>query len=105
MLIIYIDYLIDLFDNYFNTITFKITKAADCRFITRQGLSKSLRELENELGVTLFGRGWHGVELTEYGKVFEKAARTWTSQHDYILETIKTMKAKSGSRPLCYVCL
>ena len=75
-----------------------ITKAADRCFITRQGLSKSLQELENELGVTLFERSRQGIELTEYGKVLERAARTWTSQHDYILETIKAMKEKSGSR-------
>jgi DNA-binding transcriptional LysR family regulator len=75
-----------------------ITRAADRRFITRQGLSKSLRELEDELGVTLFERNRNGVELTEYGKVLEKAARAWTTQHDYILETIKAMKEKSGSR-------
>lgn len=75
-----------------------ITRAADRRFITRQGLSKSLRELEDELGVTLFERNRNGVELTEYGKVLEKAARAWTGQHDYILETIKAMKEKSGSR-------
>lgn len=75
-----------------------ITRAADRRFITRQGLSKSLRELEDELGVTLFERGRNGVELTEYGQVLEKAARAWTGQHDYILETIKAMKEKSGSR-------
>jgi DNA-binding transcriptional LysR family regulator len=75
-----------------------ITRAADRRFITRQGLSKSLRELEDELGVTLFERNRNGVELTEYGRILEKAARAWTTQHDYILETIKAMKEKSGSR-------
>jgi len=76
----------------------RITRAADRRFITRQGLSKSLRELEEELGVTLFERSRNGTELTEYGIVLDKAARTWTNQHDYILETIKTMKGKSASR-------
>ncbi|MDR0562867.1 MAG: LysR family transcriptional regulator [Spirochaetaceae bacterium] len=75
-----------------------ITRAAERRFITRQGLSKSLRELEDELGVPLFERNRNGVELTEYGRVLEKAARAWTTQHDYILETLKAMKEKSGSR-------
>jgi DNA-binding transcriptional LysR family regulator len=75
-----------------------ITKASERRFITRQGLSKSLRELENELGVPLFERSRNGVELTEYGRVLEKAARAWTTQHDYIMETIKAIKEKSGSR-------
>jgi DNA-binding transcriptional LysR family regulator len=75
-----------------------ITRAADRRFITRQGLSKSIRELEYELGVTLFERSRNGVEPTEYGRVLEKAARAWTNQHDYIMETIKSMKEKSGYR-------
>jgi DNA-binding transcriptional LysR family regulator len=73
-----------------------ITRASERCFITRQGLSKSLRELEEELDVPLFERNRKGVELTEYGKVLEKAARAWTTQHDYILETIKAMKEKSG---------
>jgi DNA-binding transcriptional LysR family regulator len=77
-----------------------ITRAAERRFITRQGLSKSLRELEDELGVLLFERNRKGVDLTEYGRVLEKAARAWTIQHDYILETIKTIKEKNGSRLL-----
>jgi DNA-binding transcriptional LysR family regulator len=77
-----------------------IIRASERRFITRQGLSKSLRELENELEVSLFERNRDGVTLTEYGKVLEKAARALTAQHDYILETIKNMKGKSSSRLL-----
>ena len=75
-----------------------ITKAAGRRSITRQGLSKSLRELEEELGVPLFARNRKGIALTEYGRVLERAAKTLAGQHDYILETIKTMKEKSSSR-------
>jgi DNA-binding transcriptional LysR family regulator len=75
-----------------------LTKAADRRFITRQGLSKSLRELEDEMGVPLFERSRKGVELTAYGRVLEKAARAWIGQHDYIIETIKAMKEESNSR-------
>ena len=52
-----------------------ITKAADRRIITRQGLSKSIRDLEEELGVKLFERDKNRVELTEYGTVLEKAAK------------------------------
>ena len=75
-----------------------ITRAAKRRIITRQGLSKSLRELENEIGAKLFERSRNGITLTEYGKVLEKAARILTRQHNYVLDTIKTMKEKSGSR-------
>jgi len=75
-----------------------ITKAAERRFITRQGLSKSLRELEEELEVKLFERSQDGVELTEYGKILEAAARDLIKNHDYILETIRGMKEMSDSR-------
>ena len=75
-----------------------ITKAADRRFITRQGLSRSLRQLEEELGVKLFKRCRNGVELTEYGLVLERAAKVWIKQHDDILATIKNMKDKDSFR-------
>lgn len=78
----------------------RISRAAEARSITRQGLSKSLRELEDELGVSLFKRSRKGIELTEYGRVLERAARTLTNQHDYVLDTIKTMKEKGSSRLL-----
>jgi DNA-binding transcriptional LysR family regulator len=75
------------------------TRAAKKRFITQQGLSWSVRELEKELGAPLFDRGLHkNVLLTEYGAALERAARAYTNQHDYILETIRTMKEKSKSR-------
>jgi DNA-binding transcriptional LysR family regulator len=74
-----------------------ITRAAERRGITRQGLSKSIRDLEEELEVPLFERGRKGVELTEYGRIMEKAAKSWTGQHDYIRETIRAIKEKSGS--------
>jgi len=77
-----------------------ITRAADRRFVTRQGLSKSIRDLEEELGVKLFERDKNRVELTEYGIVLEKAAKVWAEQHDYILETIKSMKEKNNFRLL-----
>ena len=77
-----------------------ITRAADRRFVTRQGLSKSIRDLEEELGVKLFERDKNRVELTEYGIVLEKVAKVWAEQHDYILETIKSMKEKNNFRLL-----
>lgn len=71
-----------------------ITNASKRRFITQQGLSKSIKDLEDELEVLLFERTRHGIELTEFGHVLETAARTYTNQHDYIIETIKDMKNK-----------
>jgi DNA-binding transcriptional LysR family regulator len=73
-----------------------ITRAAERRFITQQGLSRSIRDLEDELGAPLFDRSRRGVELTEFGQILEKAARSWINQHDYIIETIRAAKEKSA---------
>jgi DNA-binding transcriptional LysR family regulator len=75
------------------------TRAAERRHITQQGLSWSLAELEKELGAPLFDRSRRkALVLTEYGAVLEQAARAYTNQHDYIMETIKSMKEKSANR-------
>ena len=42
-------------------------KAAKKTYVSQQALSKSVLSLEQELGVPLFERLPHGVELTEYG--------------------------------------
>jgi len=44
------------------------TKASKALFITQQGLSKSILNLETELGLPLFNRYVKGVVPTEYGK-------------------------------------
>jgi DNA-binding transcriptional LysR family regulator len=72
------------------------SRAAERRFISQQGLSKSILELEAEIGAPLFDRSHRGARLTEYGRVLESAARAYTNQHDYILETLASMKAKSN---------
>jgi DNA-binding transcriptional LysR family regulator len=71
------------------------TKASRRRFITQQGISKSIKELERELNVPLFFRTRQGVMLTEFGSALEKAARPYINQYDYILDTIKQLKDKS----------
>lgn len=48
--------------------TGNITKAAQNLYLTRQGLSLSMRELEKGLGVRLFARNKRGVELTDAGR-------------------------------------
>jgi LysR family transcriptional activator of glutamate synthase operon len=46
------------------------THAADNMFISQSSLSKQIKAIENELGVTLFSRDTHRIELTEAGKIF-----------------------------------
>lgn len=45
-----------------------ISKAAQYGFTSQPGVSKSIKKLEEELGVQLFYRNLNGVELTDKGK-------------------------------------
>jgi DNA-binding transcriptional LysR family regulator len=56
-----------------------MTVSASKLYITQQALSKSIRRLEDELGVRLFVRESKGLRMTEYGKYFRKAVRNSVS--------------------------
>ncbi|MEH6939360.1 LysR family transcriptional regulator [Bacillus sp. JJ664] len=51
-----------------------ITKAAEKLLITSSGLSQSISQLENELGITIFNRSRKGTLLTEEGKILTNRA-------------------------------
>ena len=51
-----------------------MSKAAQQLYITPQGLSKSIKSLEEEVGVVLFMRTARGIKLTERGRIFLKKA-------------------------------
>lgn len=62
---------------YFLTIAQEgsFTKAAECLHMTQPPLSRQMRDLESELGVTLFDRGGKGITLTEEGARFKERAQ------------------------------
>lgn len=47
-----------------------ISQAADMLYISQPAVSKSIKKLENIIGITLFSRNSRGVKLTEEGKIF-----------------------------------
>lgn len=55
--------------------TGSISKAAENLFMGQPNLSKAIKELENETGITIFIRTPKGVVPTEQGKEFLKKAR------------------------------
>lgn len=62
--------------NYFLTVAKEgnITRAADILHITQPTLSRQLKDLETELGVTLFYRGNRQISLTDAGQLFQQRA-------------------------------
>ncbi|MFD2638779.1 LysR family transcriptional regulator [Piscibacillus salipiscarius] len=74
---------------YFHTIAIEgqITKAAKKLHIQQPPLSKSLKDLENELGVTLFDRQSRKLVLTEAGEVlFRKVEAIFSHMDDAVTE-------------------
>jgi DNA-binding transcriptional LysR family regulator len=51
------------------------TRAANVLHVSQQGLSRSISELEEQLGVTLLARTTRSVALTEAGEAFLRGAR------------------------------
>lgn len=60
--------------------TGSITKAAGNLFMGQPNLSKSVRELENELGIKIFRRTTKGVEPTSEGREFIEKAKSVLAQ-------------------------
>jgi DNA-binding transcriptional LysR family regulator len=70
-------------------------RAATRLFLSQQALSKRIARLEDELGVQLFVRGKHAVELTEAGHRFLPPARQFLAEGDRAVAV-----ARHTSRPL-----
>jgi len=76
-----------------------LNKAAEVLYIAQPSLTTAVRELENELGITLFHRSGRGVSLTNDGAEFIPYAQDAVSQFDRVLEKYGkggTVKKKFG---------
>ncbi|WP_028509233.1 LysR family transcriptional regulator [Ruminococcus sp. NK3A76] len=72
--------------------TGSITMAAQRLFIAQPSLSKSVAELEKEMGITIFARSNRGVYLTEEGSRFLSYARQ-------IIEQTQLLESEYKSAP------
>lgn len=73
------------------------TKASKALFITQQGLSKSILNLEAELGLPLFNRYVKGVVPTEYGKrLYEHFKKTNSDLKRIYKEVEQIRNASAG---------
>jgi len=71
------------------------TKAAQKLFISTPALTKQIRLLEEELGLTLFTRSTHNVELTEEGLLCRNQFSSVKAHYD---EALKVVKEAANSR-------
>ena len=69
-----------------------LSKAAKALFITPQGLSRVLKNLEAELECTLVNRVASGLELTESGRCLLEYARTTTAEYGKMKEKIESIQ-------------
>lgn len=66
-----------------------INKAAEKLYIDQPNLSRSIKDLEASLGVTIFERSARGMKLTPDGEVFLKYAKTILDQVDAVENMFK----------------
>ena len=76
-----------------------MNKAAEVLYISQPSLTSAVRELENELGISIFHRSGRGVSLTNEGSEFLIYARQLYNQYEIINEKYgksKNFKKKFG---------
>ncbi|MDO4475466.1 MAG: LysR family transcriptional regulator [Lachnospiraceae bacterium] len=66
--------------------TGSINKAAELLYVSQPSLTNAVKEVEKEIGITLFYRSGKGVTLTNDGTEFVLYARQVCEQYDNLLE-------------------
>ncbi|WP_294956137.1 LysR family transcriptional regulator [uncultured Lactobacillus sp.] len=72
------------------------TIAAEAMNFTQPAVSKNIKDLENELDVTLINRGHHRISLTDAGRYFYKVARNVVNDMDSAAGYLRGQKNKIG---------
>ncbi|MCR4777264.1 MAG: LysR family transcriptional regulator [Lachnospiraceae bacterium] len=67
-----------------------LNKAAEALFIAQPNLSRAIKELEGELGVSLFVRSGKGMEPTPEGAIFLEYAEKILKKMDEVADLFKT---------------
>ena len=78
-------------------------KAADDMYISRQAISKTIIQLEEELGMELFARSQKGAMMTPAGIFFYPRAATLVAEFDKLKE--ETMDMQRSYLPKLNICM
>lgn len=74
-----------------------ISAAAEATNITQSGLSRSLKNLENGIGLPLIKRNPRGVEATPYGEMLIARAKLILNERDKAVDQLRAIRtAKAG---------
>jgi len=76
-----------------------VRKAAERLHVAQSALSRTIRDLERELGVALFARSPHGAQLTEGGARFMDGARRTLAEATAAIARARDARA-SGAGPI-----
>lgn len=80
------------------------TKTAEAFFISQSAVTQQIRNLEQELGVTLFARKNHRLTLTDAGRVFVAEARGIIVRTEDAVERVRAVQSgKSGTLDVGYL--
>ena len=72
-----------------------ISRAAEVLNLTQPALSKSIKQLEDRLGVVLFERWPTGVKMTAYGEVLARRGRLIQRELSHAVTELQSMKGGS----------
>ena len=78
--------------------TNSITKASQNMFLSQQGISRSIQQLEQELECTLLIRGQKGVSLTEEGEAVYNFALNVLAQKKEMMKTLNQIKYRDVAK-------
>ena len=77
-----------------------ISAAADALFVSRSVVSRTISELEDEFGASLFIRSRNGVVLTKSGQILAKLFEAFTDSYLAVKDRISKIRTEEQSKPL-----
>lgn len=71
-----------------------LTKAAEELYVAQPNLSRSIKEFEKELGITIFDRNSKGIKLTADGELLIKSGKKILREIDEMEEQVRSRQSK-----------
>ena len=81
-----------------------LAKAASLLYVSPQGLSRAIQQMNNELGVTLFYRDKTGLHLTLAGNEVYKAAKKLVEIHNQLNVSLEQLKNEDPDNVTLIYC-